>query len=314
MPDQTATATEAATTATTSAATTQAAASTTDASAQTATQVAQTATAVVPSPFGEDGKLGKDWFLKLGDEYSAHAPDLSKITDIRTLLTEREYFRKNGVSYPGENAQPAEIDRFRKVAGVPDSPEGYGLTAEAMALPEGMEFDSELAAAITQAAHKTHAPPAVVAAIAAEFNTVLAKRMADAAAAEAATKKAAQDELVTAWRGDFETNASTVRHWATKLAESANLPADSPFIASFMNDINTQPALSKMLMEVSKLYGEDRIAAPNGFGDLRSAAERVRAIEAGTDPQWGAKYLSKDKAEALEAYKFVASLRAQASR
>lgn len=259
-----------------------------------------------PPAIGPDGKLGENWFLALGDEFAPHAKDLGKHKDMRSLLTELDYFRKNGVEYPGAEAPAQAIERFRKVAGVPETPEGYGLTAEAMKLPEGMEFDADLAKAISETAHKYHTPPAALAAIAEQFNTVLAGRMADAQKAEADAKKAAQDALVAEWRNDFQTNVSTVRHITARLAEQAGVMPDDPAIADMANN----PAFSRIMLAVSKLTAEDRIQTPHGFGDLKSPAQRIAEITSGKDPVWGEKYRQGD----VSAYEYVKNLRQQAAQ
>lgn len=263
-----------------------------------------------PAPrIGADGKLGENWFLDLGDEFSAHAADLGKHKDIRSLITELDYFRKNGVEYPGEGAPQQAIDRFRKIAGVPETPDGYNLTAESLALPEGMELDQELATAVASAAHKHHAPPAAVMAIAQEFNALLGKRTAEAAKAQAAAVKSAQDALVAEWQGDYQTNASTVRHLTTQFAQAAGIPADSPDVPALANN----PTFARMMMQISKHISEDRITQPTGFGDLRSPAQKIADIKAGKDPVWSEKWHSKSEADRLAAYKHVESLMASAS-
>lgn len=255
---------------------------------------------------GPDGKLGENWFLALGDEFAPHAKDLAKHKDMRSLITELDYFRKNGVAYPGAEAPAQAIDRFRKVAGVPDSPEGYGLTAETVKLPEGMEFDGELAERIAKRAHATHTPPAALAAIVEEFNSVLANRTADAAKAAADAKKTAQDALVAEWRGDFATNASTVRHLTAKLAEQAGVLPDDPSVAA----LAMEPAFARMMLQVAKLTSEDRVAMPSGFGDLKSPAQKIQEITSGRDPVWGERYRNGD----VGAYEYVKSLREQAAK
>jgi hypothetical protein len=260
-----------------------------------------------PAPaISPDGKLGENWFLSLGDEFGPHAKDLAKHKDIRSIITELDYFRKSGVAYPGENAPAQAIERFRAVAGVPETPEGYGLTAEKVTLPEGMTFDQELADAVTKAAHKTHTPPAALAAIVGEFNGILAKRTAEAAAEAQATAKATQDALIAEWGSAFQANASTVRHITAKLAEAAGILPEDPAVQEFMADINAKPALSKILLQVSKLTREDSISMPSGFGDLKSPAQRIEEIVSGRDPVWGERYRSGD----LAAYEHVKALRA----
>lgn len=275
--------------------------------------------AVTPTPsapaapdiprIGPDGKLSADWYLALGDEFAPHAADLGKHKDIRSIITELDYFRKNGVEYPGEGAPQSAVDRFRKVAGVPEAPEGYGLTAEAMKLPEGMEFDSELASAVAAAAHATHAPPGAVQAMAKTFNEILAKRTQDAMAEHQKQLKAAQDNLVAEWRGDFEQNASTVRHITGRLAEASGIDPENPAIQTLAN----MPEFAKIMLQVSKLTQEDGIRTPTGFGDLRSAEQKIADIKNGKDSTWSEKYNSRNEQDRLAAYEHIKRLREQAS-
>jgi hypothetical protein len=258
---------------------------------------------------GPDGKLADDWFLALGDEFAPHAKDLGKHKDLRSLITELDYFRKNGVEYPGEGAPSSSIERFRKIAGVPDTAEGYGLTAEAMALPAGMEFDSELASAVAAAAHATHAPPATVAAMAKTFNEILAKRTQDAQVEYQQGLKAAQDHLVAEWRGDFAQNASTVRHLTGKLAEASGIAADSPALQQLANT----PEFARMMLHVSKLTQEDGIRTPTGFGDLRSAQQKIDEIKQGRDPLWSPKLQSSNEQDRLAVYEHMVRLRESAA-
>lgn len=261
-----------------------------------------------PPAIGPDGKLGENWFLTLGDEFAPHAKDLEKFKDLRAILTERDYFRKNGVEYPGIGASPQAIERFRTVAGVPEKPEGYGITAEG--LPEGMTFDAELAEVVTKTAHAHHTPPAALKAIVGEFNTLVSKRIADATAAAAAAKQKAQDALVADWRGDFQQNASTVRFLTSKLAESAGILPDDPSVPEMANN----PVFARMMLQVAKLTSEDRTHTPVGLSDLRSPADRIKMIQNGTDPVWGDKYKNGTTEEKRAAYEYIGQLRAKAAQ
>jgi hypothetical protein len=262
-------------------------------------------------PIGPDGKLAKEWYLTLGDEFAPYAKDLEKFQDIRHLVQQYKHFQKNGVEYPaGPDADPKTVERFRSIAGVPDSPDGYGLTAETMKLPAGMEFDGELAAAVTAAAHATHTPPAAVQAIASAFNDILAKRATDAAAAAQAQAKEAQDQLVKEWRGDFDRNASTVRHLTARLAESAGITPEDPSIQQLANN----PAFARMIHQVSNLIGEDRVRTPSQFGDLRSPTQKIQDIQSGNDPVWSPKYFKGTDKEKQEAFEYVSRLREQAAQ
>lgn len=262
-----------------------------------------------PAPkIGPDGKLAEDWYLALGDEFAAHAKDLGKHKDLRSLITELDYFRKNGVEYPAEGAPQSAVDRFRKIAGVPEAPDGYGLTAEAMQLPEGMEFDRELAEGVAAAAHQHHAPPAAVQAIAQTFNELLTKRTGEAMAAQQKAMKEAQDALVAEWRGDYQANASTVRHLTAKLAEASGI--DPERLPALVNN----PDFARLMLNVSTLTREDSIRAPMGFGDLRSATQKIADIKAGRDPVWSAKFNSNNEQDRMQVYEHMKRLREESAR
>jgi len=278
--------------------------------AQPATPPAAPATPPPPPPaINPDGTLGENWFLSLGDEFAPHAADLGKHKHIKSLITELDYFRKNGVEYPADPAaaDPRAVDRFRKAAGVPEKPDGYGLTPEALNIP-AEQFDADLANAIAAKAHALHAPPAVVKGIVDEFNTILGKRLGDQQAAAAKAQKEAQDALVAEWKSDFQQNASTVRHLTTKLAESAGV--DPAAVAHLAND----PAFARMMLQVSRLTSEDRSVTPPGFGDLRSPAQKIADIQGGRDPQWSPLLNSKNDADRLKVFEHMKTLREQAAQ
>jgi hypothetical protein len=263
-----------------------------------------------PPAISPDGKLGENWHLALGDEFATKAADLSKYTDIRDLIHQYHYFQTNGASYPTDPNDARGIERFRKIAGVPESPDGYGLTAETMKLPEGMEFDTELASAVAAAAHAAHAPPAAVAAIAGVFNDVIAKRHTAAIEEAKQARAASLDALVKEWGGNYETNASIVRHTASVFAEKSGIAPDDPAFASLLDN----PAFARVMLNVSKLSAEDPTRAPAGFGDLRSPAQKIKDIREGRDPEWSAKMNSRDENQRLEAYEHIRRLEEQAAR
>ena len=251
-----------------------------------------------PGPLGADGKLGENWFLSLGDEFSAHAKDLSKHKDIRSIITELQYNRKNGVEYPSGNSTEASVSRWKSVAGVPDTAEGYNLAA-----PEGSEADAELISIVSAAALKSHAPPQIVQAIAAAYNEVIAKRSEENRKEAEKQFAEAQDSLVKSWGSDFENNASTARYMTKKLAESAGI-TDTQQLDAML----ALPDFSRLMVQIAKNNREDSVTHPTGYGDLRSPADRIEAIRSGKDPVWGAKWKAGD----LDAYNFVAKLRQEA--
>lgn len=262
-----------------------------------------------PAYFNADGSLGENWHAGLGDEFSPHAATLGRFKSVGDLAKSYMHLRANGPAYPGENATTDDIARFRQLAQVPDTKEGY-LSLKPESIPEGLEWSEEKAAGFYELAHKHHVPaPAVKAII--DFQLArLQEHQADEEARIAAEQKASEDALVAEWRGNFEANKSTVRHLTETLARSAGIDTEDPGIQQLANN----PAFARMMLQVSKLTSEDTIRPPAGLGDLRSPQQRADAIMDGTDPEWGKKYMEGTTEERQAAYKVVNQLLSQAKK
>lgn len=250
-----------------------------------------------PSVFNPDGSFAENWHTALGDEFAPHAETAARFKNPGDLLKSYIHLRQHGPAYPGETSTADEVSRFRTLANVPNTPEGYNLPIPDQ-LPAGVEFNKELAAEFAAVAHKHHVPAPALMALMAKQLEIETARATEAQQQTAQAKQAAQDALVAEWRGDFQRNASTVRHITGKIGEAAGVPEEA--VAELANN----PAFAKMMLHVSRLSAEDSIAAPAGLGDLRSPADRADMIMNGTDPVWGAKYKEGDPA----AYNMVASL------
>jgi hypothetical protein len=255
-----------------------------------------------PVHFNPDGSFAEGWTSKLGDEFSPHADALKDFKDVKGLAKSYLHFRKTGPSYPTEGAQPEDISRFHALAQVPveGTPTAYGL-----ALPEGAsELDKSVLDRITAVAQKNHASAPAVRAMVAEYQAIQAEVQQAYEDEQAKATKAAQDDLIAAWRGDFEVNKSIVRHLATTLAAQAGIAPEDASFASLVDN----PAFGKMLLEVSKLTREDSIRTPAGMGDLRSPRQIADSIMDGSDPVWGKKYKDGTDDEKRAAYQEVARL------
>ena len=221
---------------------------------------------------------------------------------MKALAKSYVHFRSTGPQYPGENASPEDVQRFRGVAGVPieGTAAAYGVT-----LPDdATDLNREVMNRLAKAAHDAHVPAAGFQKIVMEYKAMEEKARQDYADAEAAEAKAAQDALIGEWRGNYEPNKSIVRHLATTFATQAGVnPEDAGFQSLLDN-----PAFARVMLEVSKATQEDRISAPAGMGDLRAPQQVADAIMEGTDPTWGAKYTKGNREEKVAAAREVARL------
>lgn len=258
--------------------------------------------------FNPDGSFGENWHSALGEEFSAHGAQLGTFKDVRGLAKSYLHLRGTGPSYPGEGASPEDVSRFHALAQVPTegTAKAYGFK-----VPEGApdevraEYD-----AIAAKARELHLPREGFSKLVEWYEGQQQGRLSELQGQHEKVMKAAEDDLIGTWRGDFEANKSIARHWAGKLADMANLGPEDPHVAALLDN----PAFAKMMFQNSKLTGEGGIRTPAGFGDLRSPQERANAIMNGTDPVWGAKYTGGNAEHQREAYAEVSRVLAMARR
>jgi hypothetical protein len=247
-----------------------------------------------PAPAPTDWKkdLPDGWISALGDNFAPHAEALKNFKSVDDLAKSYLHFRKTGPAYPTEDSTPQDIERFRVLANVPATPEGYGLTKPEN-LPAGAEWDESIAAEIAAVAHKHHVPAPALKALA-DAQLAAETRRAEAYAKE---QVAAQEKLraeLTGLLGTGETwtlNAGNIRHTIGTLAEKANIdPQDPGIIALFSNG-----SALKIFHQISQMMNEDGARRPTGYGDLRNDRQRAQDIMDGKDSEWGAKYKAGDK-------------------
>lgn len=269
---------------------------------------AAVAAAPAPSAFNPDGSFAENWHAALGEEFSPHAEALKNFKDVKGLAKSFLHFRSTGPQYPGEASAPEDVTRFHALAQVPadGSPTAYGIT-----LPDtASDLDKGVVERLSKVAHQAHMPAPAFRAVVAEYQKIQQEEGQKFQDAQAAAQKAAEDALVGEWRGNFETNKSTVRHLATTLATQAGIAPDSPQFEAMVNN----PDFGRLMLQVSKLTQEDRISAPAGLGDLRAPAQVAEAIMEGKDPVWGQKYINGTREEKIMAAREVARLLSAAAK
>jgi hypothetical protein len=259
---------------------------------------ATAAPAAAPVHFNPDGTLGENWFTALGDEFAPSADALKPFKDVKSLAKSYLHFRKSGPAYPGTDSTPEDIARFRQLAHVPEQPAGYGL-AKPENLPEGVEWDEDVAGSIAQIAHQHHIPAPALQAIVSKQLEIEGQRAAQAKAAADQKLAADQQALMTELRGDYEASIQKVRHLADTLAGAAGI-TDATEVQKLASD----PTVVRMLLAVSSRITEDGVRPPPGFNDLRSIRQKLDDIREGRDKDWSEKYAAGDP----RAVEFVSEL------
>jgi hypothetical protein len=235
--------------------------------------------------------LPEGWSKNLGDAFAEHSPTLDRFKSIDDLAKSFLHFRKTGPAYPEENAAPEDVERFRTLARVPESPDGYAL-AKPENLPEGIEWNDANVKTIAEIAHKHHVPQPALQALLSAHLEQQAAAIAEAQAAQQAEQAAARAEMqrVLGTGHDFARNAGMINHMVTTLADKAGIDPMDPGLAA----IGSNPAALKIMYEVVKLTSEDTIRRPSSLGDLRTPAQRATDIMTGKDPELSARYKEGD--------------------
>jgi len=252
---------------------------------------------VPPSPapaFSRD--LPENWFLAAGDAFAAEADTLSRFKTVDDLAKSYIHLRKTGPAFPGQAATPEEVERFRALAQVPPSPDQYGIQKPAD-LPEGLTWDDATLGEFAKIAHANHVPAPAFKALVDSFTAAEAAKVQAMAQAEQQAFAQAQAQIraeLGPTQADFETNAARINHTVAVLAEKAGIdPQDSSLAA-----IRSNPAMIRILHQVTKMTQEDPTRAPSGYGDLRGPREKAEDIMHGRDPEWSQRYKDGDRAAA----------------
>jgi hypothetical protein len=264
--------------------------------------------ATPPASFNPDGSFGENWHSSLGDEFAPHVASLKDFKNVGALAKSYLHFRGQGPAYPGEQSQPEDVSRYHALAKVPaeGTPTAYGFQ-----IPEGAaDSDKAMYDRIAAVAHKHHGSAPAVAAIVAEYQAMQTEVLKQEGERIAGEQQAAQDALIAKWGGKFEENKSIARHMLGTLAASAGIPADDPALAAVLGN----PALAQIAVEMGKLTSEDRTRLPAGFGDIRSAVQKMDSIRDGSDPVWGKKYNEGTDEEKLAAYNEIVRLHKEAAQ
>lgn len=263
-----------------------------------ATPAAAAAAAATTIP----NELPPNWFLQFGDQFAQHAPTLERFKTVEDLAKSFLHFRTQGPAYPGADATPDAVEKFRALAQVPADPTGYAL-AKPDNLPEGLEWNADAMAKIAQIAHANHVPaPAMQALVAAqmEMETARIQSQAQAEATRIQEARAEMQKVLGTDPHEFQRNAGSINHMITTLADKAGIAPDSPGLAA----IGTNPDALKLIYQVVKMTSEDPVRRPAGYSDLRTKAQRGHDIMSGKDPDWSSRYQSGDP----EAIKLVQQL------
>jgi hypothetical protein len=238
----------------------------------TSTEATQATEVTQPSSSAGDffSASPKDWSANLPDDLKDYKGFERYPTTADFLRGHRELQKawdgRQQVKPPGEGAKPEEVAAWRKLMGAPEKPEDYGLKAPEK-LPEGIQWNEDLAKDFAALAHKHHLPPAVVQELAEFHNQNLAKMQQSAGEQMALATETARAEMQKAWGQDLPKNAAMV----TEFAKMIELDVSDP---KYGND----PVLAQALLRSAELLNR-LTAEPSGLitGSTAPIAQTAQA-------------------------------------
>jgi hypothetical protein len=226
-----------------------------------------------------------DWRASLPLELQAE-PTLARYKSLDEALKGAVHAQKligRGIEYPGADAKPEVVAEFRKRAGVPESPEKYGVTLPQA--PEGVAWDQGLVGAFLTRMHAVHARPEVVQAGLEMFVEAMAKqsdRERSALAQESQADRAAAVKALEALWGP-QGGALWKHHNSRAITAIETLMGDAPpeaiqRVKESANDPEVAHAFSLMADALIErgFVGEAEQASSVGIGDVLAKADAIR--------------------------------------
>lgn len=182
--------------------------------------------------------------------------------------------KKSAPTRPGDDATPEQKAAYwadlRKITGAPEKVEDYGLKAPEN-LPEGVEWNAELATKAASIAHKYGVPPEALNELVALNNENMAGIVSKSAEAQKAQVEAMVNGLNAEWGADAKTN------W-----QRANRGAIALGIDTTKSELANNPEFIKAMLRVDQMLREDA-GLIHGDDERQTYEEQMKKIQTGDD-------------------------------
>jgi hypothetical protein len=212
----------------------------------------------IPAKFWDESK-GEPKLDQLGASY---------------ISLEKAFSSKREIKKPGTDAKPEDIAAYqaevRKITGAPDKPEGYGLKAPDN-LPEGVEWNAELATKAASIAHKYSVPPEALHELIALNN----ENMGGLIAKSAEAQKAQREEMIAGLNAEWKDQAANNWQRAARGAVALGIDINTSELANNAEFIKAALAVDKLIGEDQKLIGSE-----SAQSTYEERMDKIRASDA----------------------------------
>ena len=252
-----------------------------DSGAATASPEAKAAVAAA----GQQGSLGLEekpspvagWRESLDAEIRDH-PALTTIADVPALakrfLSTQEMVGKKGIILPKEG-DAADVARFRKEIGVPESVEGYDLGD--FTPPEGLPWDDGFQTAMLGKLHAIGIPGSQIKQLFSDYAEVQNDQYQAMVAAAGQGHEQGQTKLKAELGRDYDASTSLAKR-AFKAASGDYHDELSHLVLADGTHLGDNPAFVRTFINVGKQFAEHGLAGERvGGGDFMKTPEQAKA-------------------------------------
>jgi hypothetical protein len=244
------------------------------------------------SALDETGSFKQGWVDSLPADLKDYAGTLGKYPNVVELLRGHGNAQKligqrgnTGLKPPGPDAKPEEVAAWKKLIGVPDTPDAYGLKKPDQ-LPEGVEWNEEDVKGFQTLAHEIGLTPAQVQKLT-EYDLARAGKMT-ASGKEKLTAfvNEQRDTLKKEWGDSFSNNVER----ALMAAQLLGLDPKDP-------EIGNSAKMIKALHSAAALIREDKFVSSNKVGLGLTGADQAEDIRRNPNNPWYNAYHGKETPE-----------------
>ncbi len=247
------------------------------------------------SALDDTGAFKADWTTNLPDDLKAHAGTLGKYTNLKDALAaigtsqsrigqlQQQIGQK--MRPPGPDATPEQKAEWKKLLGVPEKPDGYGLQKPEK-IPEGAEWSEEQAKEFSALAHELDLTPAQVQRLAA-YDLERSGKMGLAGKSKIESFiKEQKTALEKEWGDKLGENVERAKAAAVKLGLDPTDP-----------ELGNSAKFIRAMHEAAKLMKEDQYIGGDKMGQGLTGEDAVKDIMTNPNNAWNKAFMGEEGKE-----------------
>lgn len=240
------------------------------------------------SVIGDGGAFKEGWINQLPDDLKPYGSTLGKYPNVVEMLRGHGNAQKllgqksQPLKPPGPDATPEQRAEWRKIVGVPDSPDAYGFKKPEK-LPEGLDWNDEQAKEFAKLAHELDVTPAQAEKLISYHLDKMSGMVKNGQEQLTAWKEQQRDELKKEWGDKYDNQIQR----AIKAAEWCGIdPNDA--------ELGNSAKMIRSFAKVAELLSEDKFIGPDKTGIGMTGPDAAEDIRRNPNNPWHNAYHGKE--------------------